>query len=196
MRFVCVLLLGLAGAAQAGPEASEVRVRHDAGGAVDCGSGTVVWSEKGVSRVLTANHVVPDDRWIKVEHAGKSYSGRRLAWDQGLDLACVEVDATLPVAPIAKADPKAGQTLAQWGHAKASVPAIHKTGNVVGFVRMSGYDRLMTTTAVQGGDSGCGVFDSAGKLVGVCIALAGFPGGQHEQCVALADVRKFLRLDE
>lgn len=195
MRFVLALLLA-AGYAQAGPDASEVRVRHDAGQFVDSGSGTVVWSEKGISRVLTACHVVPDDRWIKVEHAGKSYPARRLAWDPALDLACVEVDATLPVAPVAKAGPAIGQTLDQWGHPKASVPAVHKTGAVVGFVRMSGYDRLMTTTPVQGGDSGCGVFDGDGRLVGVCIALAGFPGGQHEQCVALADVRKFLRLDE
>jgi S1-C subfamily serine protease len=197
MRVTCFVLFLLAGVAHAGPEDSECRVRHNAGPFIDSGSGTVIWSDQDTSYVLTAWHVVPDDRsWIRIVHRGKEYPARRFAFDANVDIACLEVKASLPAVKIAKADPAIDETLHQWGHPHAVEKAVHKTGGIVRFLRMDGYDRLLTRAAVEEGDSGCGVFDTSGRLVGVCIAVAKFPGGHHEQCVRLADVRKFLKLDE
>jgi S1-C subfamily serine protease len=172
------------------PSDSECKVTHYAGGRIGSGSGTVVASGKGVSRVLTNHHVCPDDGdRITVEHKGKAYPAARLAWDKSIDLACLEVRGVeLPAAKIAAGDPAPGSTVRQWGHPKACKEAVPKSGRAIG-----GRTIFATTIPSESGDSGAGVFDAAGDLVGVCWGRRLDNG--TETCVPLADVRRFLRMD-
>jgi hypothetical protein len=133
---------------------------------------------------------------VVVTHKGKEYGASVVAWDAGLDLACLEVRAELPACELATEPPKRGAPVYQWGHERASREAVPKEGRAVGVNgrRVGGGDVWETTIASVEGDSGCGVFNAAGRLVGVC-------WGRHtdrpgEVCVALADVRRFLKLED
>jgi hypothetical protein len=185
------------GALAADPADSEVKVTVAHGGTLSCGSGTVVASDDGVSRVITNHHVVAGVAGrVVVTHKGTEYGATVLAWDAGLDLACLEVRAELPACEVATEPPKRGAPVYQWGHERASREAVPKEGRAVGINgrRVGGGDVWETTIPSVEGDSGCGVFNAAGRLVGVC-------WGRHtdrpgEVCVALADVRRFLKLED
>lgn len=160
--------MAIAGAALGAPPPSECRVTSYTGDIYRPGSGTVIAAGGGDSRVLTCFHVTnerPDK--IVVTYGGKEYPATLVAWDSTVDLACVEVKGVeLPVAQIARTYPAIGATLAQWGHANESAAPVAKTGSADAYGTAA--DELFTSIRAEPGDSGCGVFDGSGELVGVC----------------------------
>lgn len=128
-----------------------------------CGCGTVVWSEAGSSVVVTTRHVFGFPGPVRVEHAGKSYPGRHTDLAAGNDLAVVFVAGELPAAALAPADPRPGDEIRHWGAT---------TGPAAGKVTGRGTDpvggpSVASSFDLISGDSGSGVFDSKGRLVGV-----------------------------
>ena len=188
-------LLFVAAPLVAGPEESCVRVTRQDGRVVGTGSGTVVASGGGVSRIVTNFHVAGGGGAVTVHHAGKAYPARAVGWDAGLDLCGLEVDAELPACVIAGTPPPVGSRLCQWGHAGGVRQAIHKVGTAVGITGrvVNGGAVWETTIDAREGDSGAGVFDSNNRLVGVCWGRHSDRAGQS--CVTLADLRRFLWMD-
>jgi hypothetical protein len=172
----------------------------------ECGSGTVVACEGGRCLVLTNAHVVPGaGARVAVAAGGRQYRAKYLAgskvttWDNGdgtggmeidgPDLALLTVEAELPAAELAAAAPGKGERLRQWGYAGrgAAEGPREKSGRVTDPAGMWG------PLDQRPGDSGAGLFDDSGRLVGVS---HGRPAGEREVgvvAVPLGAVRKFLR---
>jgi S1-C subfamily serine protease len=166
-------------------------VRVHAGSAV--GSGTPVKVEGGKTFILTNAHVVargPTQVSVRTTD-GKVYAGRvvRTSGRPDVDLALVAVDADLGAAPVAAATPAPGTGVWMWGYGGGPDVPPMKAGSVV-VNRFVEPTMTATLTAVSG-DSGAGVFDTRGHLVGVnCATGAGY--GCH--AVPLPEVRAFLGL--
>lgn len=162
------LLLAIVGVCQAATCADAVvRVQCGPRG----GSGVVV--RDGSSRcVLTCRHVVEESRVAVVTHAdGSSYSLRVGAvCSRGADLAVLTgtIAATRPSVRVADREPATGEAVYAVGY-----PADWPAGRGVlcrrGAYRGSGgfVGLAVADIAVNGGDSGGGLFDSAGRLVGI-----------------------------
>jgi S1-C subfamily serine protease len=162
--------------------------------------------EGGRSLVLTNAHVVPGaEARVTVTAGGRQYRAKYLAgskvttWDngdgtggmeiEGPDLALLTVEAELPAAELAPGAPGKGDRVRQWGYAGrgASEGPREKAGRVTDPAGLWG------TLDQRPGDSGAGLFDDAGRLVGVS---HGRPAGEGEVgvvAVPLAAVQKFLR---
>ncbi len=154
---------------------SAVQVVRDAGeGRTEYGSGTVIASERGRSLIVTNSHVVPDgSRPVAVFIGKKRYDARHLASTplnpDEPDLALLTIDSTAAVSPIAAAAVPVGTVVYQWGfggRAAGDTPTL-KAGVTVDVGGYTGPKTLRTTIASQQGDSGSGLFDAAGNLVGV-----------------------------
>jgi S1-C subfamily serine protease len=183
-------LLALLLAAPADPSASCVRVSQPG----SAGSGTVVATDGERSLVLTARHVTGTDFGVKLTVAapdGRTVAGTLVAYDAAADLAAVEVPADLPAAAVAARRPAVGAAVRQWGC----------TGGGKRAAKAGTFTDYGATIQADGGDSGCGVFDAAGRLVAVTVGktarfdpatghVLDVPGDAH--CVRLADVRRFL----
>ncbi len=159
------------------------------------GSGTVVACEQGKSLIVTNKHVVEDgDGSFSISNGGKSYTGRLLTVDSKADLAVIVVDAELPVAPLAIEEPAAGTKVIQWGcDSRGRLVMVEKYGEVVGAKpRIDNMGDLLTTIDAYEGDSGSGVFNFEGRVVGITWGKRtdGVTGGF---CVRLGDVVRFLR---
>lgn len=204
-RLATLFALILSGAAWAGPEHSVQVVRQtfdrdDKGTLrlrVGMGTGTVVGSKGGRSLVLTCRHVCPDaDGFAFVVVGGAQYAAEFLAADDVADLAVLRVRVALPAAEVARSGPAEGDELRQWGH-EAAGRAKEKKGarGRVADVDVDGlkFDGVyLSRIAAEPGDSGAGVFDKAGKLVGVCMAKGGGDDGPVGVVVPIGDVRRFL----
>ncbi len=188
------------------PTASTVYVRRDLGGGrSECGTGTVIACEAGAALVLTNAHVAEDGSLpLEVTHNGKAYpatyvAGSRVTHPEpglihvaGPDLAIITVAAELPVAPIATDAPRLGARIRQWGFGgrfAESGPSFK-----VGSVTESPYAKpfLTGTLVAQPGDSGSGLFDDAGALVGVTSGTSDDPNAKV-RAVPLSEVNGFLR---
>jgi S1-C subfamily serine protease len=188
-----------------GPESSSVkvvflRVKDDAAGytqvGAGMGTGTVIASKGGRSLVLTCRHVVPDpDGTILVKAGASTYGAELLAVDDAADLAVLRVRAELPAVAVADVGPADGADLRQWGYTKGG-PMNPKHGpareHTNGKVDGKPFDVRVTGIAPDFGDSGSGVFDADGRVVGVCAAKAEGKAGTVGLLVPLADVRRFL----
>ena len=86
------------------PRDSLVRVRCG----TDSGSGTVVWSERGQSVILTAAHVLGRGGDVAVRGAGQWHRASVLASDDAADLAALLVQTDLPAARVSANDPIIG----------------------------------------------------------------------------------------
>jgi S1-C subfamily serine protease len=192
MRSALFALLFLpAGLSAADPRESAVQVT----GPGFSGSGTVVSRSAGRSLVLTNRHVCPAaGPGLAIRHNGKAYPAEWVGADPADDLALLSVAADLPAAELAPGLPPKGTTLRQWGYPKAG-PQTAKTGAAVGTGRVvdkqaeAELDVWVTDFAPEAGESGSGLFDPDGRLVGVTYART-----QDDQChaVPVGRVRVFL----
>jgi hypothetical protein len=181
--------------------AGRVKVDRD-GGVVAYGSGTPVACEGKKALILTNAHVVRDldrDAPIAVTVEGTEYAakyvggskvtavGEREIKVHGPDLCLVEVDAELGWAEFDTAGFGEGERVWRWGYGGSTDgKPVLRGGKVV-------KSPLENSLADEGGsvvgDSGSGVFNRAGKLVGV---TWGRDDGGRGLSVPLTTVHTFL----
>lgn len=150
------------------------------------GSGTPVSVVDGKTYVLTNAHVVPkasaSPREITVTVGGKTYpakytdgndarfftgpNGQSMVDVDGDDLCLLEVVGEIGAVKVAT-DIREGETVQQYGYGGVAVGGkpVHKIG-VVGRSRFVEPTLVSDIEAIPG-DSGCGVFNARGELVGV-----------------------------
>jgi hypothetical protein len=192
------LLLALTLALLASPAAAADTFWHspavhfeDATG-VGGGTGTPVWSDGRRTKILTCAHVVPHGHGTVTVYPGGDWQrpvkARLLAGSlrpDAPDLALLEVPVPLTHAHLSPVPPKAGDFVYQWGWG----PPTPRVGPALrqGFVTQV-TSQTYVSYDPRGGDSGAGVFDARGEMVGV-IAWRATPAGC---AVGYADVRNFL----
>jgi S1-C subfamily serine protease len=143
------------------------------------GSGTTVAVKGDKALLLTAEHVVRGSDDVRVAFPnGRVLTGRVVARDAAADLAAVEVSCGQQLPPrtwVALKDPVPGAKVYVVGDA----PTMAQWRVRVGACAASPYPdsvsmSLKTTIPVDSGDSGGGVFDDKGYLVGVVsLVIAG-----------------------
>ena len=147
------------------------------GGNQGVGSG-VIYRADGT--ILTNNHVVAGATQVDVAFAdGSRVSGRVTATDRDTDLAVIRVDRTgLPAAAFQKSLPRIGSLAVVLG----SPLGFEKTvtaGIVSGLHRQipgsasetrALVDLIQTDAAISPGNSGGGVVDAAGNVLGISVA--------------------------
>lgn len=158
--------------------ACQISVAHP-GGVTSYGSGTPLASENAKTLVLTNAHVVRDGtRPITVTAKGKAYVARYVTGStvtdtgpntisvDGPDLCILEVDANLGGVTLADESPAIGARVFQcgFGGSQDGKPIV-KSGVVS--VNPTAKSYLASTIPAAQGDSGCGVFNADGQLVGV-----------------------------
>jgi hypothetical protein len=205
-RLATLALILVALPAWAGPEHSVHIVyqqlkRDDKGTLrlhVGMGTGTVVKSKGGRSLVLTCRHVCPDgDGFIFVVVGEAKYAAEFIAADERADLAVLRVRVELPAAEVAAAAPGEADELRQWGHERAGRAKEKKgrRGPIRDGLDIDGdrFDGLyLSRIPAEPGDSGAGVFDKDGWLVGVCMAKGRDDVGPIGLLVGLDRIRAFL----
>jgi len=174
------------------PAAATVTVHVPTGGGAGYkGTGTVVWAEGGKSYIVTNYHVVEDNRGtFVVEHntSGKRYPARIGHRSPEGDAVVLEVDTVLPAAVLG-ADEPAGTPVTHYGNTTGP-----KRGRVVGYGSVSvgnwSGEQLYTDYESDSGDSGAGVFNDRGELVGV--HWGGSSGDGRRRVVPVGVVRRLL----
>jgi hypothetical protein len=153
------------------------------------GSGTCV-SADGL--VLTCAHVVGGNRSAVVTFpTGERFTSSVVAADATDDLAALALDGRAPAATaVAEAEPGPGETVWGVGYPRGAGPFVHQ-GPCEG-ERDTPRPVLRVGYGVQPGDSGGGVFDSRGRLVGVVWGYYGGDEGRHANAVTLTCIRRFL----
>lgn len=160
--------------------------------------------------ILTAAHCVEDQHEVEFivhedqpelfelpNHRYTAYVARR---DSQHDLALIissESMASHPYARLASAAPKIGAGLAIIGH-PMGLSWTYLTGSVSAYrQRMPAFYTdsagpfMQIFSGVTNGNSGCGAFDSSGRLVGIVILKAPHPS--HSFAVHLDTIRAFLQ---
>lgn len=169
------------------------------------GSGTPVWSGDGKTLVLTNAHVVPrsdSTKPLKVIVAGRTFVARYVEGSEvltlgpgsihvkGPDLALLEIDAEIGHVELAADVPPVGAQVWQFGYGgrQLNQGAVIKSGTVRAnqFVEPT----LFTDLSSISGDSGSGVFNTAGELCGV--TWGGDPVKGDHCAVELGTVKGFL----
>lgn len=158
-----------------------------------CGSGTVVRP----NFVLTNRHMVSKNDPKVVTQEGKEYTGlvRKVSTQESVDLALIQVpELPLPPVGLAPSRPSLTEKLRQFGF------PLGKFRPITGTRHRSFYPdsaNLFLAMPSDHGDSGAGVFNEKGELVGVCVGGVTNEVGQPMEPrisinVDIKDVRKFL----
>jgi hypothetical protein len=190
-----------AGAPKVDRSTSSVYVEREMGGGVyECGTGTVLASADGKSLVITNAHVVPDgSRPVAVYAGEKKYPAKWLGSTKLApgepDLSALTIDVGIVPAPLADVAPPAGTPVYQWGYGGKTAGAAPtlKCGVVSEQGAWLGPKSLRTSIHSQSGDSGSGVFDSEGRLVGVCWGGLEAPEDSRQFAVKLSAVTAFWK---
>jgi hypothetical protein len=163
-------LLGLAVAAR-GADGPSCRVHNDLDdGSTNIGSGTLVDVAADGSRglVLTCAHLFSEGRGrVVVQFAGgRTHGANVIAVDPDADLAALEIASPQAAAAAIAFEVEASDQLAACGFGPNGAYRC-VSGRVVGAAEGPGQVSMKIAAAVRSGDSGGGVFDSRGRLVGV-----------------------------
>lgn len=149
------------------------------------GSGVVVWTDGTKSLVATAKHVTPDPgTGLSVTAGGVKYPAKLALALHDVDLAILEVAAGLPAAPGADRGPDLAAPLAHFGGSTGG-----GTGRMLGWQTLSGFPYAVADYDSESGDSGAGVFDQQGRVVGVHCGRVGNPPEQRRYFVSASVVR-------
>lgn len=149
---------------------------------VECtgvGSGVVIYSEDGVSLVLTAAHVLTIKNKCRVTFYPDevTYPAEVVHISDEHDLGLVRIEAETPCVAKLPETYHYKNTSSVW---KVGCGAGHDPFVTRGHVGDSSHDMFMHTAPVVGGDSGGGVYARKGKryvLVGITVAHAMGPTG-------------------
>jgi S1-C subfamily serine protease len=159
-----------------------VRISVQGDGAPNLGSGTIIGSRDGKALVLTCWHHFRDRERgpISVEFSPigglkVADDGARLVTaDMKADLALLEANAPghLPAAPVAVPGtmPKPGDRVYSVSYPAGAALPVVQTHTVVRINPYEGPSTIACTDMPTVGESGGGLFDPAGRLIGVCIA--------------------------
>ena len=164
--------------ADVGPMAASVRIRID-DGLISYGSGTVVESKPGRTLILTCGHLfrdISDEATLEVEffRGGRVVRtvGRALDYDLKADVGLIEVptDEVWPAAPVATTGeaPSVGDSTITIGCSGGEDPTIEPT-QITALNRYLGPENIEVQRMPVQGRSGGGLFDSTGRVVGICI---------------------------
>jgi putative serine protease PepD len=173
-------------AQQLGPAVGTVIAQHTDSSNDSLGSGFVVSVTGGTSYLLTNNHVVTGATDLHVVMpGGKNLKATLVGTDTRDDLAVVSVSANLPTAVFGKSkDLKVGQEVVAIGSPLGNegsvtsgvISALHRTisaGGSGGTSSETLLDVLQTDASINPGNSGGPLADSAGRVIGVNVAIAG-----------------------
>lgn len=189
------LPLPVVAVARSAPSVADCVCRVVAGvgpGTWSAGSGTNVRRD---GLVLTNEHVVGSKLGRKITlhfRSGKEYVGEVVAADRADDVAAVafKPDADTPYTVTADTFPAAGESVWTVGYPRGKFTT--RFGPVRGYFNKgngSGMDWINVDTWIGSGDSGGGVFDSQGCLVGV----QGHSFAGTDRCLA-CDLRPIRRI--
>lgn len=170
---------------------SVIRVNTDDGGSFSHGTGTCVAWTLDYGLILSAWHVVQDNRgqitvdyWYPGENAPERINATLVATSRKWDLAALVVKRPLygpsliprssryPFIRIARKRPRLGDSITIAGYDGGGTPATYKeaTGIVKGFfrpLRSSAADWMMIDAGARSGDSGGPMLNAQGLLGGV-----------------------------
>lgn len=143
------------------------------GGAVSVGSGVMLPGE----RVATACHVIDGAQELRVSYQYVARAATVLRRDSWRDLCVLSVPGMrAPAAVIARSsDLKPGDRLLAFNGA-FGVDVRLLVGDVTGLHPMDGAPVIETSVPFSIGDSGGGLFNEAGELVGLLAFIARTPG--------------------
>ncbi|TWT47268.1 trypsin-like peptidase domain-containing protein [Botrimarina hoheduenensis] len=179
------------GSAGAGLIAASVRITVEDPAGRAFGTGTVIDSREGAALVITCAHLFRGADGQVIDTQGrltlelfdaaasgtpqpiKRVAGHLVSYDMEADVALVSFWASegLQVARVAAPAeaPRVGDTVASVGCDLGAPPTV-RASQVVSLNRYNGPPNLEATGAPVQGRSGGGLFDAAGRLVGVCYA--------------------------
>lgn len=157
---------------------ARIRVKDSEG--VNFGTGTIIDSREGRTTILTCGHIfrkIDDRPLIEVDFFNgtkhETTVGHVLRYDLERDVGLLWIPTSrpLPVAPIAGLSnaPAVGQHVVSIG-CSAGEPPTKLQHRVTSLNRYNGPDNIECTGVPVQGRSGGGLFDTAGRLIGVCIA--------------------------
>lgn len=155
-----------------------IRVKDSQG--INFGTGTIIDSREGRTTILTCGHIfrkIDDKPLIEVDiFNGTKHEttvGHVLRYDLERDIGLIWIPTArpLPVAPIAGLSnaTTVGQHVFSIG-CSAGDPPTKLQHRVTHLNRYNGPDNIECTGVPVQGRSGGGLFDTAGRLIGVCIA--------------------------
>ena len=164
----------------ANPMDSSVRIRVIIDKKINLGSGTIIQSQEGISRILTCAHIFRgfnEDSKIEVDLVINNKPQVHIAhldsFNEEADLGLISVATTkpLPVAAIAKADhaPHKGEPVVGIGCSGGDPPTREQL-HVTDIDKYLGPHNIECTGLPVQGRSGGGLFNKDGEVVGVCIA--------------------------
>jgi len=142
------------------------------------GSGVII-SDNGY--ILTCNHVIEDAQTITVGlRNGESYEATLVASDEQSDVAILKIDAEdLTVAVLGDSDElEVGDQVVAIGNPLGELGGTVTTGIISALDRevtienKGTYNVLQTDAAINGGNSGGGLFNKKGELIGMINAKA------------------------
>lgn len=154
------------------------------------GAGAIVDSQ---GLIMTNSHVVQSSRLVQVgTSTGNTYSGRVLAIDRRNDLALVQIQAQekLPTIQLAQMSAKVGQRV----YAIGNPFGLDRTLTVGTLSRIAPNGDLQTDAALNPGNSGGPLLNSAGELLGINKAILSPSGGSSGIgfATAIAPVQRLL----
>ncbi len=155
-----------------------IRVKDSQG--INFGTGTIIDSREGRTTILTCGHIfrkIDDKPLIEVDifngtkHETTVAHVLRYDLERDVGLIWIPTARTLPVAAIAGLSnaATAGQHVFSIG-CSAGDPPTKLQHRVTSLNRYNGPDNIECTGVPVQGRSGGGLFDTAGRLIGVCIA--------------------------
>jgi len=167
-------------AISAEPMDSSVRIRVITNGRIDLGSGTVISSKAGLTRILTCAHIFKeftDDSRIEVdvfERGGATpYTASLIKFDPTSDLGLISIPTAnvVPQVRVAgkKATPHVGEMVAAIGCSGGAEPT-RQQATVTDIDKYEGPHNLLCTGVPVRGRSGGGLFNQNGEIIGVCSA--------------------------
>lgn len=160
------------------PACLRIRVKDSQG--INFGTGTIIDSREGRTTILTCGHIfrkIDDKPLIEVDiFNGTKHEttvGHVLRYDLERDIGLIWIPTArpLPVAAIAGLSnaPSLGQHVFSVG-CSAGDPPTKLQHRVTYLNRYNGPDNIECTGVPVQGRSGGGLFDTAGRLIGVCVA--------------------------
>lgn len=166
---------------------SVVVVRTSAGQVTGLGSGVVV----GPGMVATNQHVVRGFSQVAVEQGGRRYAAQVVYEDPEYDLVALHVPglSAPPVKMASFESLRSGQRVYAVGAPRGLELSISQ--GLVSGIRPSGrFPSIQTDAPISPGSSGGGLFDTAGRLVGITTST--YTGGQQINFALVADLIPLL----